>query len=291
MGQLWCGVLNLACRNWLIWFQSKHLNVNYCFSLTESNFYVSRLSVRLRGREENVEEWVKRRSVHEEGLNVCKEDGGGWVRRGHIQRGRRVAGEGGGAVTTSSGGEDRTRRKGLSEWTAREETLARGRGVEMCEREWVCVTEIEEARIQISVSGLGLYLQDSRERREEAAMESTMGTSVTQLYLLHSLKASEFRLPQLLTMRSQGFEGMWNEWLTFLKLKALGLGSPIYFEVLEHCYREMCCVLKKVVIEETFYRKVFLDVVCILRMCMLAVNQWKVEKKLKRHRILCLYWF
>lgn len=36
------------------------------------------------------------------------------------------------------------------------------------------MTEIEEARLQISVSRVGLYLQGSRDRHEEAAMQSTM---------------------------------------------------------------------------------------------------------------------
>lgn len=135
VGQFWCGVLNLTWTK-LVWFQSKAYFkwLNYCFSVTEPNFYVSSRS--LRGRGENVEERVKRGSVYEEGLNVCK-DGGGWGRRGHIQRGRRrVAGEGGGAVTRRRGQDTR---KGLSEWTAREETLARRRGVEMCERKNECV--------------------------------------------------------------------------------------------------------------------------------------------------------
>ncbi len=121
-----------------------------------------------------------------------------------VREGGRVAGEGGGAVAANSRErEERTGPRGrgfLPE--KREQTLAWGGGAERMsvwerrkEIEGVCARLREEYRL----SRLGLYLQDRLGRREEAAMQSTMGMSAARLYLLHPPNAREFRLPLQLT--------------------------------------------------------------------------------------------
>ncbi len=134
------------------------------------------------------------------------EDGGGGGARGHRQseRGRKGSGRRGrccGGKQQGKRGEDRTERKGVSTREKRANFGMRRRSrknerVREKERDRRSVCKTERG---VQTEQTGIVPPGQTGRREEAAMQSTMGMSAARLYLLHPLNAREFRLPLQLT--------------------------------------------------------------------------------------------